>query len=125
VSDPPPPDAPLVFELSSDQLTVTYTSQPQTLHYHDASQDRSFSAGEITTQATDLATQVSVPVVVSWPGTFTLLIPSVMFLDSSEAPIDTYGIYMWNTWSEGQPPPPDGPTQTYDIATLRGTVKAT
>ena len=125
MSDPPPPNSPLVFDLASDQLSVTYSSQPQTLHLHDASQDTTFSGGDINTQGSEIATLVSVPVIASWPATFTLLIPSVMFLDSSEASIDTYAIYTWNTWNEGLPPPPDGPTQTYDIVALQGTVKAT
>jgi hypothetical protein len=124
MTDPPPPGSSLVFDLASDQVTVTYTPQPPVFHYHDASQDTTFSGDDVETQDSDLATLVSVgPIIAGWPATFTVLIPSIMFTDSSEAPIKTYGIYMWNKWNEGQPPPPDGPQQDFDVAALSGTVR--
>lgn len=119
-------NAPNLYELSGDDVTLSYSTTSINGLPRLTFGDRQFVGEEIRTRATDLGTEVTVTldeVPDQQTVTLTLLVPVVNLPDSAQADLDTVAVETTTRTSIGGPRLVTGAVQTYGVLALRGTAR--
>jgi hypothetical protein len=121
---------PNLYELKCDGVELTYSTTSidgsARFSFREAERKLDFSGEQIQTRATDLGTEVTVPLE-SIPDlrtvTLTLLVPAINLGEEPEIQFTTAAIETTNHTTIGGPRLITGPLQTYRIIELHGTAK--
>jgi len=124
----PPQNAPNLFNLSGDGITVSYSTTSITgtprFTYKKGRQTLNFTGNEITSVAIGVGTLVSV-VIAQVPDkgttTFSVLLPAIKLPSSNKQAFRTIGITTVTATTIAGPP--TGVQQTYKVSRLRGSAQ--